>query len=123
MAAKAVPGLHVPEFPPECLVERFGLEPFIPGSHFQSVNRRVVTDQAFVVDVVAFEDPSLGILAEGPADGERDGSRSIADRIHTLPALSLDEVGESPRLKRQLGVRKEGWIFPRELESATHGGL
>src|SRR5204863_6991781 len=115
--------LHVAEFSSHRLVETLRKQPFVPGCYCQCVNRRVVTDQAFVVCAVSIKHPRLRAFSESPMNGKRDRSCSIGYGIRTLGPFGLDEISESPFLKGQLWVRDKSRILTRKLEGAPHRSL
>ena len=106
VAPKTVADLHVAKFSSESFVEILRVQPFISRSNFQTLNGRIITDKTLVVIAVSFKHPGLRILSECPADRKRDGSCPISYGICALRPLGLNEVLESPFLKRKLRMRK-----------------
>ena len=90
---------------PQRLFERSWNNLKITDRDSEAANGRVVADEAFVVDAIALEYPSLRPVTKTPADRKRYGSSSVGYGIGALTTLGLNDVAETVFLKRQLGVR------------------
>ena len=82
----------------------------IAGRDFESPNRRVVTDQTFVVDAVAFKHRAyksaflLSSVAKTPADGETYDCIPVGYRIGALTIPCFHDIGVAKFLKCELGM-------------------
>ncbi len=92
VAAKTVLRLTSPQFPSDRFIQILRRQGLVSGCNFQAVDRRVIAHHAFQEVAVLLKDPGLSALAKTPANGQRDGSRPIGNRVDWLTFLGLHHI-------------------------------
>src|SRR5579859_8036899 len=103
------------------LLERSRTDIRIADRDSESAGRRVVADEALIVDAVAFQHPGLCAVPKAPANRKRYRPCAVAYGIRALTVLSLDDVAVTVILKRQSGMCTAHGIRARQLQRASHG--
>src|SRR5579864_9109983 len=121
MAAKAGYRFFGGKPSPHRFVKIFRSSIRIADRDAESVNGRVVTDEAFIVDAVALKHPGLRAIAKTPADREGHSLSSVAHGISALTILGLYNVGIAKFLKCKSWVGIQYCVGARQLQCASHG--
>src|SRR5579859_3564264 len=105
MAAEARCRLVRCESSPRRLLERSRTDIRIADRGSEPASRRIVTDEALIVDAVALQHPGLCAVAKAPANRKRYRPCAVAYGIRALTVLGLDDVAVTVFLKCQSGMR------------------